>query len=224
MVPNMTEVPRYKTVHPDTFVNSVQHRAGVEIKHTGWPGGKGISVAGAPAEPHLTPVNEAAQKIFDYHAKRRHQLGFPDSPIDHQTGRVYLPATFHAGPRGRQFPSITPPPNASAAMPRYEFRGYDTLFGHSTVTRGDVVVFLAWPHIEFMLTPVNATATAIASYYDENCDHPRLPSSPWNLYDDAPYLPLLPARARTAPAPDADHREPRIANAIRRRDAWATSR
>ena len=58
---------------------------------------------------------------------------------------------------------------------------------------GSRVAFLGWPHFGMGSSRRMKRPSASSEYFETWGGHPRLPPSPWNLFDDALYLPKLPS-------------------------------
>jgi hypothetical protein len=199
------KMPTYKIVYDFTFIHGTPYRAGAEIEHRGWPGGPGISAAGAPAGALLDPIDDAAKRITAYWNAHRVDPGLPNSPMD-RAGRFYLPAHLR-GMRGRNFPNAVAPEEVVAGMPAYtstidqvldwndrtEEIPRGAMFGRRAIAPGTKIYFLAWPEPEFGLEAANKTAKVVVEYFERGRGRSDLPPAPWNLFDDELYLPKLEA-------------------------------
>jgi hypothetical protein len=172
------EKPRYRNAADSVIaVGSVLFGPGAKFESLEWP-----------TNSELEPVNDSAWRVMTYYTRRRHQPFFPQ----HLTvgGRVYLPAVMHPvedydfnlpGLPEKDFdiPDTAPVYRLGAA-----FR-----VGRKGFVIGELATYLGWPR--FGLEPVNESATLVRAYFMLHEKHPDLPPCPWNLYDDAPWLPTL---------------------------------
>jgi hypothetical protein len=170
----MTEKPKYRNASDAPLVvGSVLYGPGAKFASLEWP-----------TNSALEAVNEAAQRVD---TRRRHQPHFPE----HLTvkGNIYLPPIMH--PVGDFDFNLPGPPDGFDIpddAPVYKC-GAGYRIGRKGFVIGELATYLGWP--SRWMEPTNEVATAICAYYAFHEKHPDLPVCPWNLYDDAPWLPTL---------------------------------
>jgi hypothetical protein len=171
------ERPKYRNASGDPMVvGSVLYPPGARFESLDWP-----------ANTELEPVNDTAWRVMTYFTRRRHQPNFPERL--RVNGRVYLPAILHpVEPYDFALPGLPEDFDIPEDAPLYKC-GAGFRIGRQHFVIGEAARYLGWPR--FGLEPVNENATAVRAYFMLHEKHPDLLVCPWNLYDDAPFLPKL---------------------------------
>jgi hypothetical protein len=162
------EPPKYKVLKFVAF-SGIPYKEGAElVGHTLWP------------LPHeLEPLNEGARRCADFWAKYHGCRNFPDRPYDWRLmGQFYLPGSLGWQGRGT-LPDFIAIENAPEGAPMYK-----------ASARNDRFVFFGWP--DQYWRAASSSAERVVAYLAENVNHPILPLSPWNCFDNSLWLPELP--------------------------------
>ena len=195
----MSERPRYKITGPNHYpIMQIPHPPGTEFFHDGWLQNRGYGVE---------PLNEPARRIFDYQQRVGITGWLPRTPRNSDFGRIFLPDPAVHDPSSN-FVRVVSDNEALPNMPRYQAQAAidesqlprGMRFPHRKIAAGEVVAIIGWPDGLWDFAPANAEERAVVSYYDENKDHPRLPSSPWCAFHRKIFLPKLPVQIRQRPA------------------------
>jgi hypothetical protein len=176
-------MPKYRTTRDNVLIDSMLYDKGAEREIAGWPP-RGPILSGA-----LVPADDAARRITQYFAKKWMDPWLPKAP-HRDGGKFFLPATAAAKSWRHEFPAAVAPEDERPGMPRYRVAN-ENRFGRQHYAAGAEFAFLGWPEAAFGLSPLNEPACALADYFETNREHPDLPASPWNLFDDSLYLPSL---------------------------------
>jgi hypothetical protein len=188
-------MPKYRVLEDYTpIVPPNLYMRGAVVEFPGWP----RWTHGA-----VEPADDDARAIFNYFRVQNVNPFLPAKPTD-KHGRIYLPAIF-PDPRSTELLGVASPTDE---MPRYTVIA-EVIIGCTRHAAGDEVVYLGWPNS--ILRPANDVARLIAEYHEANHAHPDLPTCPYNLFDNSPYLPELDARPlqRVQPSPPDDWPRPR---------------
>jgi hypothetical protein len=172
-------MPRYRIKTAIAYVGGAPWPLGAEVDFRGWPN-----------ERELSPLDDAAKRIFRYWKARRSDPGFPRSPVDAKSGLIYLPSHLPTI-QGTWLPAASDRDDLPDA-PRYIVNSGHK-FGGRVYEQGAEIVYLAWP-VKWSMKPNNAAARAVVDYMEAHGET-ELPPAPFNEFDDALWLPNEPTRS-----------------------------
>ena len=170
----MDQPPRYELISPDdrefvTF-NCMPARVGRVVDFFGWPEIRTMKA-----------VNEPARRIYEFAKIHQFNNARPLTPQDAIGGAIYLPVLVGGYREGQA---------VTTGMPRYIAPNHNFELRGRFVPMGQEFAWVAWP--AFGLESANEAAARVVDYLEANREHPRLPLSPWNDYDNSLWLPDLP--------------------------------
>ena len=150
-------------------------RTGTVVEFLGWPD-----------LLHMEPTNEPARRIYKF--QKAHQFDSAKPPVPHDPigGAIYLPVLVDGYREGK---------NATPEMPRYIARNRNVDLRSRVIPVGMEFAWVSWP-IFGIEASQRTSGTCRRISRCANREHPRLPISPWNDFDDTLWLPDLPERKK----------------------------